>query len=141
MKGVKIQIVVLIVFKGIFKMNTYSISDMDGFIESIRNGAAESISPEYTEDLDDFITLPQVKQIVLDRSIGIDEDGNYMITEGIFDTIFENIRDTIYQSGLSKLASKGIIECAWDDESNGMIFWINSKTQGQKKIDHLPNYD
>lgn len=122
-------------------MSTYSIADMDGFIFQIRSGAAESITSDYTEDLDDFITLSQVKQLVINSSVGVDENGDYMITEDIFDAIFENIRDAIYQSGLSKLASKGIIECAWDDESNGMIFWINSKTDGQTKIHNLPHHD
>jgi len=38
--------------------------------------------------------------------------------------------------GLAKLASKGLVECAWDNETNEMIFWANpeiSKTSKRKK--------
>jgi hypothetical protein len=123
-------------------METYSINDMAGFAKAIRDGAAESITPDYTEDLDDFITIPQVQSLIITRSLGKDSYNNYIINENIFDDIFENIRDTIYQTGLSKLAAKGIIECAWDTESNSMVFWMNSSTKGYKEIDSLPhNYD
>lgn len=104
-------------------MQTFCIHDMDGFIGHIRNGAAQSISENYTDNLDDFITLSQVKNLVIDHSMGIDENGYHLITENIFDDIFENIRHSIYQSGLSKLAAQNLIECAWDDETNEMVFW------------------
>lgn len=120
-------------------MQTFSISDMTGFITTIRNNAAESICENYTEDLNEFITLPQVEQMVINKSIGQDETGCYLITEEIFDSIFEDIRDTIYQTGLAKLAASNKIECAWDDELNDMVFWLNSNNYGQQKINSLPN--
>lgn len=119
-------------------MQTFSISDMIGFITAIRNGAAESICENYTENLDDFITVAQIEKLVINKSVGTDDNGDYLITEAIFDDIFEDIRGSIYQAGLSKLAAKGIIECAWDDDSNEMIFWLSSTNQ---EIKALPSDD
>ena len=28
---------------------------------------------------------------------------------------------------MSKLAAKGLVECAWDDEKEQMIFWVDNK--------------
>lgn len=120
-------------------MQTFSISDMSGFVATIRNGAAESICEDFTENLDDFVTLPQIKQLVINQSIGQDETGCYLITEEIFDNIFEDIRNSIYQAGLAKLAASNKIECAWDDELNDMVFWLNSNTHGHQNISSLPN--
>lgn len=107
-------------------MEIFSIHDMDGFIKHIRNGAAQSIRENYTDDLNDFITLSQVQKLVMERSMGVDENGCHLITEDIFDSIFEDIRSSIYQSALAKLAAQNIIECAWDDESNEMVFWTKT---------------
>lgn len=107
-------------------MNTYSITDLDGFAEHIRNGAAESIVENFHEDLNEFITLNQTKSLIMSQSLGLDVDDLYIINEDIFDKIFEDVRHFIYQSGLAKLAAKGIIECAWDNDANEMVFWANS---------------
>lgn len=118
---------------------SYSITDIDGFAQTIRDGAARSISENYTENLDDFISIGQIKSIVQNKSIGIDDDGLLMITEELFDEIFEYIRETIYQVGLSKLAATGQIECAWDGQKNEMVFWLASKTHGNQHINALPS--
>lgn len=121
-------------------MNTYSITNIDGFIETVRDGAARSISEKYTENLDDFISIGQIKNFIEEINIGTDDDGLPMITEDIFDDIFDYIRNTIYQVGLSKLAASNHIECAWDDESNQMVFWLDSKTEGQIILSPNPSW-
>lgn len=121
-------------------MKTFSITDMDGFVESIRHGAAQSISEEYTENLDDFLTLKQVELLIVKKSLGKDSDDLYVITEDIFDDIFEDIRSEIYQAALAKLAARGIIECAWDDAENRMVFWMDSPKQGKININSMPGY-
>lgn len=120
-------------------MQTFSITDLDGFAISIRDGAARSISENYTENLDHFVSIEQVKKMISTNQIGLDEDGLPVITEDIFDSIFTEIRSMIYQIALSKLAANGLIECAWDNDSNEMIFWINSANEGLKFINSLPS--
>jgi hypothetical protein len=33
---------------------------------------------------------------------------------------------------LAKLAAKDLVECAWDDECNDMVFWIKKKETNDK---------
>lgn len=118
---------------------TYSITDLDGFAQCIRDGAARSISENYTENLDEFITIDQIKNLVEQNHIGYDDDGLLQINENVFDNLFDYIRYDIYQVALSRLASNGYVECAWDDDSNEMVFWIDSQSEGHKSINSLPS--
>jgi hypothetical protein len=108
-------------------MESYSIIDLEGYAKAMRSGAASSFEEDYTENLDDFITIPQVINIIKENNLGLDEEGNYLINEDIFDDVFNSIRDRLYEVALCKLAAKGLIECAWDDESNDMVFWLANK--------------
>lgn len=105
---------------------SYSIIDIKGFTQSIRDGAAKSIYENYTENLNNFITLSQIEKFITDISLGTDEEGNLIITESVFDETFEYVCRIIYQVGLSKLAAANKIECAWDSENNEMVFWTNN---------------
>jgi hypothetical protein len=108
-------------------MDSYSIIDLEGYAKAMRDGAASSFEKDYTENLDDFVTIPQVIDMIKENNLGFDEEGNYLIDEDIFDDVFNIIRDRLYEVALAKLAAKGLIECAWDDESNEMVFWLGNK--------------
>jgi hypothetical protein len=108
-------------------MENYSIIDLEGYAKAMRDGAASSFEKDYTENLDDFITIPQVINLIKKNNLGLDEEGNYLINEDIFDDVFNNIRTWLYEVGLSKLAAKGYVDCSWDDESNEMVFWLANK--------------
>lgn len=110
-------------------MAKYSINDLQGFAEGIRDGAAKSFSENYTENLDEFVSIEQVINLIKQHSLEVDEDSNLIISERIFDQIFDALREWLYGVGLSKLASKGYIECAWDDTINEMVFWLPDKNQ------------
>lgn len=113
-------------------METYSIIDLDGYAASIREAAAKSFTETYNENLDEFITIEQVIGLIAENSIGKDEDNNFLITEENFEDLFQKIRDRLYSVGLSRLAAKGLVECAWDDEANEMVFWLSEA--GESKI-------
>lgn len=108
-------------------MENYSIIDIKGYAEAIRESAAKSFSEDYSENLDDFITIQQVINIVKKRSLGQDDYGYYIMNEQIFDDTFNDIREWLYGVGLAKLAAKGYVECAWDNKKNKMVFWLLDK--------------
>jgi hypothetical protein len=118
----------------------YSIKDLTQFSQIMRHKAAISLvdDKKYEQDLDEFITIEQVKNIVSSFSVGKDEADCLLIENGSLNDIFNEIKKIIYQSSLSRLASAGYIECAWDDENNRMTFWMNSKN-GQLDILPLPD--
>ena len=108
-------------------MESYSIIDLEGYAKAMRDGAASSFEKDYTENLDDFISIPQVINMIKGNNLGFDSEGNYLINEQIFDDVFNDIRNWFYEVGLCKLAAKGFVDCAWDDESNEMVFWLANK--------------
>jgi len=118
-------------------MNSYSITDSLEFARIMRNCAAESLSEEYTgeaksytdADLDGIVTLAQIESIISEHSLGVDEEDQEIIDTDMFNNIFDETRNIIYQSAMSQLAAKGLVECAWDDEKNKMIFWVDSNKQ------------
>jgi hypothetical protein len=107
----------------------YSINDLDGYAASIREGVAQSFVENYNENLDEYITIDQVKNLIIGYSLGQDDDENYLINSEVFNDTFDDVREWFYEAGLSKLAAKGVIECAWDDDSNQMVFWVKNNEQ------------
>ena len=93
-------------------MESYSIIDLEGFSKSLREGVASSFEENHTESLDSFISIGQVINLVKKNSLGMDEEGYYLINEQIFDDMFNDIRDWFYSVGLAKLAASGFVECA-----------------------------
>jgi hypothetical protein len=105
----------------------YLIMDIKKYSEYIRKQAASSFSNDYHENLDEFITLWQVSDMIIKYSVGQDEKKRYMIDENNHEKLLEEMTERIYNSGLSKLAAKDEIECAWDSEKNKMIFWAKKR--------------
>ena len=108
-------------------METYSIVDLEGYANAMRQGAAASFEEEHKENLDEFITIAQVINLIKKNNLGQDENQYYIIDENIFNSIFEEIRQWLYEVGLCKLAAKGLVDCAWDNDSNEMVFWLPNK--------------
>ena len=120
-------------------MENYSIIDLEGFAKSLRAGVASSFEQNYTESLDGFISVGQVINLIKKNNLGKDEENNYIINEKVFDDIFNEIREWFYSVGLSKLASAGYVDCAWDNDSNEMVFWLAN--EAKEKISSKPSQD
>ena len=114
----------------------YSITDLQNYAIYIRDSAASSFAEDYTENLDDFISVQQVINLIKKHSLGTDKNGDLMIDSDAFDNTFDDIRTWLYGVGLAKLSAKGIIECAWDNDLNEMVFWHSAnKNSIQSKPD------
>lgn len=109
--------------------DVFSIVHLERYAKSIRKNACLSLYGEVTDNLDDYMNMNEVISIIQENSMGKDEDGNLLITEDAFNQTFDTIRTWIEGYALAKLAAKDKIECAWDADSNEMIFW--NKQNGQ----------
>ena len=108
----------------------FTIVDLTRYAASMRKNAVLSLSDDVESNLDQFITLSEVGQLIKNNSVGEDEEGNYLITEDTFNQTFDEIRTWIEGVVLANLAAQDKIECAWDDEANEMVFW-SKKADGQ----------
>ena len=111
----------------------YAVTDLQGYISQMRNVAAESVSENSDNDnLDSYISLDQMIGIVKSQSLGTDEENRYLLNEKANEKIFEETAVWIHNVGLAKLAAKDLIECAWDDELNEMVFWSKESKQNEQ---------
>lgn len=116
----------------------HCIVNLDKYVEYARRMVAISFAKDKGEeldesdDLDTYVTIGQGHQMVAENAMGVDEDGRYLITDKGYKNLFEQLRTRIYNSGLSKLAAKNLIECAWDDKMNTMIFWSEESDKKKK---------
>lgn len=120
-------------------MAVYAIKDLNEYASQLRELSANNISENYTENLDDFITLGQLTSLIREKSQGTDENGHVLISEKTNEELFYIVSDWIYGVGLSRLVSQNLVECAWDDEQNCMVFWSAEKSQNQEESDESQN--
>lgn len=106
---------------------THVIMNMDKYAAYVRRRAALSFAEDYEENLDDFVTIEQVKHMISEHSAGKDEQDRYLLNESGYEGLLESLKVRLYNCGLSKLAAKNLLECAWDDEKSEMIFWTSDQ--------------
>jgi len=104
-------------------MSQYAVRNLEKYAAEIRSAAATYISDDYTDNLDDFVTIKQLTSFIKSKSTGLDDKGRILLDSETIDNIFIETCDWIYGVGLSRLASKNLLECAWDNDQNHMIFW------------------
>jgi len=103
----------------------YAIVDLQGYASEMREAAAKTISNSYNENLDEFISIDQMIGLVKENCVGFDDNDRPLLNEDANENIYESTISWIHGVGLAKLASKGLIECAWDNDINEMVFWPN----------------
>jgi hypothetical protein len=111
----------------------YAITDLAGYASQMREAAASSICEEHNDDINDYITLDQMIGLVKQECLGFDDEDRPLLDEKTNETIFENTAVWIHNVGLAKLAAQDLVECAWDDKDNEMIFWTKEKSTNENK--------
>ena len=111
----------------------YAITDIEGYVSQMRQVAAENISENSDQDnLDDYISIGQMIGLVKSNCLGYDDKNRPLLNEKQNEIIFAETTTIIHNVGLAKLAAKDIVECAWDDELNEMVFWHKEIPKNEK---------
>jgi hypothetical protein len=111
----------------------YAIVNLKGYVEEMRQAAANSLTENCTDNLDEYISINQMINLVKDHCLGFDGDDRPLLNEDSNVEIFESTVDWIQNVGLAKLAAQDLVECAWDDETNEMVFWSKEKKKNATK--------
>ena len=93
----------------------YLINDMVEFCKVL-------LTSFKVEDVFKHITLEQFEQIIKNHSV-LEDNGKYSIKEVDVNASLDEAWEMVVGSILSKMASDGLLECAWDEEKQDMIFW------------------
>jgi hypothetical protein len=111
----------------------YAIVDVNGYVSQMREAAADNISENgSSDDLNSYISIDQMIGLVKSSCIGFDDNNHPLLNEEKNQKIFEEISVWIHNVGLAKLAGQDLIECAWDDELNEMVFWHKETPKNDK---------
>lgn len=127
----------------------YIIDDLEEFTQSARKlvyngfgkGAVEDpdeftklitdITPEEFEELNQVLSQQEailiVKNIAKEQKHKYNKTSRYVIDEKIFSQIIEAMNARLVSNILTSLASKGMIESAYDPEINDFVFWCDSE--------------
>ena len=111
----------------------YAIIDLDGYVSQMREAAAQSICDNHNDNIDEYITLNQMINLVKSECLGFDDENRPLLNEETNESIFENTATWIHNVGLAKLAAQDLVECAWDDKDNEMVFWAKEKKNDEPK--------
>lgn len=102
---------------------TFAITNLHGYAYDLRQTAADTLCPDNTSNIDEYINLNEMINLVKEKCLGFDDQDRPIINETVNEEIFEETSVWITNIGLSKLAGQDLIECAWDNKLNEMIFW------------------
>lgn len=112
----------------------YAISNLEGYAHQIREASAKNLSENSSnDDLNEFISIGQIINMIKNECLGFDSMDRPLLDEITNEKIFENVTVWIHNVGLAKLAAKDLVECAWDNENNEMIFWAKEKIKSNDK--------
>jgi hypothetical protein len=103
----------------------YAITDLEGYANEMRTAAAKSLSANSKDNLDEYISINQMINLVRTECVGYDHKDRPLLNEESNEQIYEKTVIWMHNVGLAKLAAKGLVECAWDSENNEMVFWTN----------------
>ena len=117
----------------------YAITDLEGYANEMRTAAAKSLSANNKDNLDDYISINQLINLVRSECVGYDHKDRPLLNEESNEQIYEKTVVWIHNVGLAKLAAKGLVECAWDNETNEMIFWANPEINKSVNKKRKPN--
>lgn len=109
----------------------YSITNLEGYATDLRRAAAEYICENFNDNLDEYVSIYQVINLVHNYASGYDDEDRPMISEVNNEDIYGEVVTWIHNVGMAKLAARDMIECAWDNELNEMVFWNKEKNQNE----------
>jgi len=111
----------------------YAITNIEGYVTQMREAAAANISENSSQDnLNDYISIDEMIGLVKTNCIGYDDQNHPLLNEETNQKIFEEATTWIHNIGLAKLAAQDLVECAWDDELNEMVFWHKETPKNDK---------
>jgi hypothetical protein len=138
----------------------YVISDIEEFIKTARklvfssfgeNGdGAEGLekelinmSPDNMKEMDLILGQDESRHIVLSvvkkQKNKTTKEERYLINDDLMTEVIESLNDRMVSNILNSLVNRGVLESAYDSESNDFVFWI--KDNNEKEDNQKPETD
>lgn len=105
--------------------------------------AYATIKPEEKEEFEEVLSHEEsmiiVQNLVKKQVNKKTKAERYAMSDDIFLSIVESLNDRMISNILNKLVNKGVLETAFDSESNDFVFWV--KKDEQDKNEETPETD
>lgn len=118
-----------IVFNNFGKSTEDQESDIDSIIDDIK----EQDQEEFDKILSQSESLAIVKENIKIEKNKYTKKFRYVLDDIIFLHIIEKLNDRMVSNVLNSLVQKGLVESAFDTESNDFIFWIKDENKNKDK--------
>lgn len=118
-----------IVFNNFGKSTEDQESDIDSIIDDVK----EQDQEEFDKILSQNESLAIVKENVKIEKNKYTKKFRYVLDDIIFLHIIEKLNDRMVSNVLNSLVQKGLVESAFDTESNDFIFWIKDENKNKDK--------
>jgi Mg/Co/Ni transporter MgtE len=134
----------------------FIIKDLEEFINASRRIVFQSFGHKEDDqfEIENMITsISEQDQQELDKTLSYDEEYSIVepllkkqtnkktkkyrlvLNEEMYMFIIEALNNRLVSNILNGLVNKGLIETAYDEESNDFVFWVNNKNIGEDKTD------
>lgn len=131
----------------------YLVPNVEDFVETVRKLVFNSLGreEEKEDDQDSLLEISSKDQKEFDKVLTQTEsmviakdllrkqinkktqEERYMVTDEIIFQIIESLNDRMVSNILNSLVNKGVIESAYDTESNDFIFWVKDNEEQNNK--------
>lgn len=130
--------------------NWYVVTNLDDFVTTARklvfnafgnsqNSNPEeliSISPQDQQEFDAVLTQEEsmiiAKNLLKKQSNKKTKEERYLINDELMTEIIESLNSRMVSNILSSLVNRGVLESAYDNESNDFIFWIKNCNENKE---------
>ncbi len=130
----------------------FVVQDLDGLINSTRalifnnfgkntdetDNLSMSVDDTDREELDSLLSFEESKIIVLNhlkkQKHKTKFKRRYLLNDKLYLDIVCSLNDRMVSNVLNSLVNKGLVESAYDNESNDFVFWINNNDQKSKEL-------
>lgn len=106
----------------------FSVTQVEGYCVTVAKAVADELSSDLN-DLYNYCSLNEIQSILQEKCLGHNESNEPLINSEVHINIMESVLQRVQNVAIAKLASEGFLECAWDEELNDMVFWLNDSKQ------------
>jgi uncharacterized FlgJ-related protein len=113
--------------------NNFGVWQNKSDIDIIIDDVVENQKEEFDKILSHQESLVIVKENIKKERNKITKETRYILNDEMFAEIVHKLNDRMVSNIISGLVKKGLIETAFDNESNDFVFWVKDDQKEEEK--------
>lgn len=113
--------------------NSFCRWENESYVDDIIDSVKHSEQSDLDKVLSHQESLVIIKQIIKKQKNKTTSKIRYILNETLFAKIVEELNTRMVSNILNELVKKGLIESAYDTESNDFVFWVKDDISTNKK--------